>query len=295
MWPFTSSGNRDPVSAAVRRPAPLWLRATRVSLMSYVGICVVAMSWENQLIFNPARYPEGNWTLPRDVENASFVSLDGTKIHGWLWTHPDPRAVILFAHGNAQNLTDWANTMSVYRDRLKSTILIFDYRGYGCSEGSPSEAGILMDARAARNWLSRKTGATANEIVLMGQSLGGAVMVDVAAKDGARGLIVDRSFDSLPSVAAYHYPFLPVGWLMRTRLNAAAVIREYRGPLLVVHGEHDDIVPARCGRALFDAANEPKKLLMDPRLGHNDFPNEEVLAALEAFVADLPPLPSPDN
>jgi fermentation-respiration switch protein FrsA (DUF1100 family) len=130
---------------------------------------------------------------------------------------------------------------------------------------------------------------------LIGQSLGGAVLADLAAKDGARGLVLDRTFDSLPSVAKFHYPWLPVRMLMRSKLDAASVIGNYRGPLLQIHGDYDHIVPTYCGKRLFESANQPKELLIVPGLGHNDFPNEEVLSKLEDFVSQLPTNPEAEN
>ena len=111
---------------------------------------------------------------------------------------PAPRAVVLYAHGNAGNVAGWAWVLRLFRDRLGCSVLVFDYRGYGRSEGAPDEAGILVDARAARRWLAQRTGVAESEIVLVGTSLGGAVAVDLAAADGARGLVLESTFTSLP-------------------------------------------------------------------------------------------------
>src|SRR5208283_3409033 len=116
------------------------------------------------------------------------------------------------------------------------SVLVFDYRGYGKSEGKPDEPGVLADARAARTWLAQKSGVAENRVVLMGESLGGAVAVDLAA-DGARALILENTFSSMADVAAFHYPWAPVRLLMRTQFNSAAKIRSYRGPVFQSHGD----------------------------------------------------------
>ena len=146
--------------------------------------------------------------------------------------------------------------------RVGVSVLIFDYRGYGRSEGKPNEAGILADARAARAWLADREKIAEADVVLMGESIGGAVAVDLAARDGARALVLESTFNSLPDVAAYHYPWLPVRWAMRTRLDSAAKIGNYHGPLLASRtATPTRSCRLRFGRRLFEAANEPKQFL----------------------------------
>jgi fermentation-respiration switch protein FrsA (DUF1100 family) len=146
----------------------------------------------------------------------------------------------------------------------------------------------LADARAARAWLAKRTGVSESQIVLMGESLGGGVMVDLASQDGARALILDSTFSALPDVAAHHYRWLPVRWLMRNRFDSLAKIGAYRGPLLQMHGDADTIIPLTIGQRLFEAANEPKRFVVLPGHDHNDVRPHEFYAALDAFVAELP-------
>jgi fermentation-respiration switch protein FrsA (DUF1100 family) len=170
---------------------------------------------------------------------------------------------------------------------LGVSTMIFDYRGYGRSSGEPSEAGILADARAARAWLAKRAGVNEREIVLMGESLGGGVMVDLAAHDGARGLVLENTFTSLPDVAAFHYPWLPVRTLMRTRMDSAAKIGKFQGPLLQVHGDADTIIPYAIGQRLHAAANQPKTLLTIPGGNHNDARTQMFFEALDRFLDTL--------
>jgi uncharacterized protein len=142
---------------------------------------------------------------------------------------------------------------------------------------------VLADARAARAWLANRAGVPPQQIVLMGESLGGAVAVDLAA-DGARALIVENTFSSMPDVAAHHYPWAPVRLLMKTRFDSATKIRDYHGPLFQSHGDRDSIVPLEFAKRLFDAANEPKQFLLVQGGDHNDFRPPEYYDKLREFL-----------
>ena len=175
------------------------------------------------------------------------------------------------------------------REQHHVAVLLFDYRGYGRSEGTPDEQGILRDARAARCWLAERTEVAESDIVLMGRSLGGAVAVDLAAEDGARGLVLASTFSSLPDVAAHHVPWLLPRWNMTQRFNSAEKIARYKGPLLQAHGDADRLVPIQSARKLYEAANEPKQFLVIPGADHNDPQNEEFRERLDRFFDQLPP------
>jgi len=246
---------------------------------------------ERKMIFHPAPFPEGNWE-PHGLahEDAWFEAEDGTSLHGWFVPHPDPIGVALFMHGNAGNISSRAQTLHVLNGRHRLSVLAFDYRGYGRSEGKPSERGILQDARAARAWLARRTGVPEQDIILMGRSLGGAVAVDLAAKDGARGLVLASTFTSLPDVGAHHFRWLPTSPLMSLRLNSLSKIRYYSGPLLQSHGDADRVIPYDLGQRLYEAAPGPKRFVTLPGGGHNDPRPETYRIALDEFLASLPPL-----
>ena len=264
------------------------LRLIRSAAFIYLTVLVCLMFLEESLIFFPSRYPEGNWQpWGLKFEEADFQAADGTKLHGWYVPHDSPKAVLLFCHGNAGNITHRADILGILHDEMGATVMIFDYRGFGRSEGKPNEAGILADARAARAWLAKRENIPETDIVLMGESLGGGVAVDLAAKDGAKGLVLVSTFTSIPDVAAYHYPIFPVRWLMRTRLDAVGQIANYKGPLLQLHGQTDTIVPFRIGRQLFDKANEPKQLIVSPRHDHNDSLPDQFYDALKDFLEKL--------
>ena len=209
-------------------------------------------------------------------------------MHGWYLGHPKPRAVALFCHGNAGNIVSRGESLWILNQRHGLAVMAFDYRGYGKSEGKPSERGILQDARAARAWLAARAGVAEADTVLMGRSLGGAVAVDLAARDGARGLVLASTFSSLPDAAAHHVPWALPGLHMTQRLNSAKKIQDYPGPLLQSHGDADELIPIELGRKLFDAAPGPKQFFVLPGAGHNDPQTEEYRRAFDDFIASLP-------
>ena len=147
--------------------------------------------------------------------------------------------------------------------------------------------GSWQTPRAARRWLAERVGIKETDIILLGESLGGGVMVDLAAKDGARGLIVENTFSSMPDVAAFHYPWIPVRWLMRTRMDSAAIIGDYQGPFLQIHGDADTIIPFEIGKRLFDAANEPKQWVVIADGDHNDPRTREFYRAVDLFLDNV--------
>jgi uncharacterized protein len=269
----------------------------RLNLATLVGASLVLLAGcsgslatvENSLVFQPARYPDGNWR-PQGLrfEDAWFASADGTRLNGWYLPCEQPRATVLYCHGNGGNVAYWSAAARQLRDRVGVSVMLFDYRGYGRSEGTPTEQGVLADARSARAWLSRREGLAESQIVLMGRSLGGGVAVDLAAADGARALVLESTFTSMPDVGKTMFPLLPLRLLMETRFDSERKIRNYRGPLLQSHGTADRLIPYQIGCRLFDTANQPKQFVPIPGGDHNDPQSEEYYQALSAFLGQLP-------
>ena len=244
---------------------------------------------ERSLIYYPAKPPaQSNTELAGSLEDARFQSSDGTQLHGIFINHPKPVAVALWMHGNAGNVSHRVDSLRLLSERHGMAALVFDYRGYGKSEGKPDEKGILEDARAARAWLANRMGVAESEIVLMGRSLGGGVAVDLAAKDGARGLVLASTFTSLPDAGKAQLPWVPTSLLMTQRLDSLSKIGDYTGPLLQSHGDADKVIPYELGQQLFAAANEPKQFVTIKGGGHNDPQSEEYRRALDRFLAELP-------
>ncbi|QDU92929.1 alpha/beta hydrolase [Lignipirellula cremea] len=255
-------------------------------LAAYLVVLLVLLALENSLIFPGPRYPEGYWNgLPPGVEDVYFSSADKVRLHGWYREHPQARGVALYAHGNGENVSNLGEVLELLHERDQLTVLVFDYRGYGRSEGSPNGPGVIADGRAAHQWLAEKAGVAPAEIIVMGRSLGGAIACDLAALHQSKGLIVERSFTSMPDTAAWHYPWLPVRWVMRTQLDSRSRIEEYRGPLLQTHGDADQVVPYFLGEQLFAACpSKDKNFITDARTGHNDAYSSTYLQAQADFL-----------
>ena len=232
---------------------------------------------------SPLRPLEQVLIYPQSV-TPSFAVVDSTSAGQQVWietedrqrldaryfAHSQPQAVVLYCHGNVGTVDKW----SVLAERLsrqhRLSILVFDYRGFGRSSGIASERGILQDAEAARKWLASKNEINPEEIVLMGRSLGGAVAVDLATNGGARGLILESTFPSLPEVAEKHASWLFPAWNMTQRMNSAEKIKSYHGPLLQSHGDSDRLIPLSLGEELYAAAPGMKKFIIVPNGTHND-------------------------
>ena len=246
-------------------------------------------SLHETLLFFPSKFPTGDWSpAGLEVEDCWFTAQDGTRLHGWYVEHPNPRAVVLYAHGNAGNVAQWAGVLRLLHKRFHVSVMIFDYRGYGRSEGVPTIKGTLLDIRAARLHLAELANVAPEEIVLWGRSLGGALAIDLAASEGARGLIVESTFSSLRDVALIHYPRAVVDWFIGDELDSAARIQEFQGPFLQSHGTADRLVPLSLARRLFEAAGEPKQFVAVSGGNHNDANSAQYLQAVEVFLKGLP-------
>ena len=246
---------------------------------------------QNACIYRPAPYPEGDWSpAGLEYEDAWFTSQDGTRLHGWYVPCDAPEATILFAHGIRGNVTSLAPQLLAFCQRHQVSVMVFDYRGYGRSDGAPDEQGLYDDATAARAWLAEREGVRPSDIVLMGRSIGAAVMVDLAARDGARGLILESAFTSLPDVVEQHTFGVPVDWLLACRFASIDKVSRYHGPLLMCHGELDSVIGLPQGRELFNAANEPKRFVTVAGADHQDPPDENWHRMLDKFLASLRPV-----
>ncbi len=241
-------------------------------------------SIDELLLFFPAKYPTGDWQ-PKELrfDDVYFAADDKTKLHGWYCPCENPRGVILLAHGNAGHVASRATWLRYLQSKARVSVFLFDYRGYGRSEGTPTVEGLLLDARAARAKLCELASTKESEIILMGESLGGAIFVQLAAEVAPRGLILQSTFSSLKDVADVHYPKL--SWLVPSnKLDSLNAIAKYRGPLLQSHGDQDRTIPFASGEKLFQAANEPKTFTAIPNADHNNWLSDDYLRQLNDFV-----------
>jgi len=225
-----------------------------------------------------------------DYDNVELITNDGTRIHGWFIPDnraPDMRkqATLLFFHGNAGNISHRLDSIKLFNN-IGLDILIIDYRGYGQSTGSPSEAGTYQDAEAAWHYLTSTRGIRENRIIVFGRSLGGSVAAWLASQHTPAALIIESGFSSAPSMGQRIYPFLPVRLLSRFRYNTKEYVKAINCPVLVAHSRDDDIIPYEEGLDIFSAAHEPKQFL-EMRGSHNDgfiISGSSYINGLDSFI-----------
>ena len=206
-------------------------------------------------------------TIGLEFDDVMLTTSDGVRVHGWYVTGDDSRTLLYF-HGNAGNISHRLHTIRQFHD-LGLSVFIIDYRGYGQSEGKPSETGLYRDAEAAWQHLIDERGIAAEDVVVFGRSLGGSVAAWLGAERNPGALIIDSAFTSVPDIGQEVYPWLPVRLLVRFRHATKEYVAGAGCPVLVVHSRDDEIIPFHHGEELFSAAREPKTFL-ELRGGHND-------------------------
>ena len=231
-----------------------------------------------RLIFFPDPYV-GN--PPPGVSERWLTAADGTRIHAWHASAAKPIASLVWSHGNGGNIDGRGDVLVALADR-GFEVLAYDYRGYGKSEGHPSEDGVYLDAEAAFDSVV-ESGVPASRIVCFGESLGGAVSIRLASRRPCAAIAVVSSFTSLTEVARFHYG--PLARFAGARFDSSSLIAGLSVPFFAAHGDRDEIVPYELGERLFEAARPPKEFLRVPGAHHNDiFAHEAVLDGIEAFV-----------
>jgi fermentation-respiration switch protein FrsA (DUF1100 family) len=230
----------------------------------YVLLSVVLYLMQNRMVFL-ANMPGRELTAtPEDAgfayQDVSITTSKSVRLHGWFVPAKQTKATVLFLHGNAGNISHRLDSIAIFRE-LGLDVFIIDYRGYGQSEGKPSEQGTYLDARAAWEYLVNDRQIAPDEIVIFGRSLGGAVASWLAAQITPAAVILESSFTSAPDMAYRLYPFLPVRLLTRLKYPVKENVKSLSSPLLVVHSQQDEIIPFDMGESIFAAAPEPKQML----------------------------------
>lgn len=256
----------------------------------YGTLLLAAFAFQSRLVYFPD-FPSralgpGPDSIGLAYRQLDIVTEDGVSLVAWHVPASEPRGTVLFFHGNAGNISHRLESLKLFND-LGLAILIFDYRGYGRSEGEISEDGIYRDADAVWGHLTEEMGIPPDKIVLFGRSLGAAVAAYVAGRQEPGALILESGFVSVPDLGAGIYPWLPVRWLARIRFPAAEFLQSVTCPVLVVHSRDDEIIPFEQGVKLHAAARQPKEFL-EIRGGHNDgflVSKGRYVEGLDAFVA----------
>jgi len=267
------------------------------SVLIILFIMILPKFIEKGLIFHPDK---GNDSITPDAygieyDDVTFRTEDGLNLHGWFVpgkkSSPDEDLhTLLWFHGNAGNINHRLGNIKMLHERVPVNVFIIDYRQYGRSEGKISEKGTYIDAGAALAHLHSRKEINQEKIIFFGRSLGSAVAVELALKEKCRALILETPFTSILEMGKKLYPFLPVSLLLKTKYDSLSKIRNIKVPILIMHGDKDDLVPFEHGKRLYDMANEPKEFYTIPGAGHNDthiVGGDEYFDVIRNFVKKL--------
>jgi len=247
------------------------------SVLIILFIMIFPRFIEKGFIFHPDK---SNDSITPDVygieyDDVTFRTEDGLNLNGWFvpGKKPSPDAdlhTLLWFHGNAGNINRRLDNLKMIYEKVPVNVFIIDYRQYGRSEGKVSEQGTYIDARAALAYLHSRKEINREKIIFFGRSLGSAVAVELALNEKCCALILETPFTSILEMGKKLYPFLPLSLLLKTKYDSLAKIGNIKVPILVMHGDKDDLVPFEHGKRLYDMANEPKEFYTIPGAGHND-------------------------
>ncbi len=262
-----------------------------VILLVYCSLALYVYLMQPRLLFYPDLPGRKLVATPASIgleyESVTLTTEDGVSLDAWFIPYTAGRGTLLFLHGNAGNISHRLDSLRLFHE-LGLAVLILDYRGYGESGGTPSEAGTYRDAMAAWRYLIGQRKIAAERIVLFGRSLGAGIAAELATRTRPGALIMESAFTSVPDMAATLYPWLPVRLLSRYRYDAREQLASINCPLLVAHSRDDEIIPFTHGQRLFEHAREPKQFL-ELRGGHNDgflVTGQGYSDALERFLSD---------
>ena len=245
-----------------------WLAA--VVIVALIALIMSPHTLERLYVYYPVREIQGDPAMLGLTFREVFpVAEDGIRLHGWFVPYPGARATLLIFHGNAGNIGHRLSWMAMLH-QLRINVYIIDYRGYGKSEGKPFEQGLYRDATAAYEWWLHERGVPEEKLVLLGESLGGAVAVDLAARVPVAGVILQSTFTSAHEMAKGLFPIGLLQPFLGVHFDSASKISRVTCPKLVIHGNRDEIVPFAMGQRLFELAPDPKRFFEVSGAGHND-------------------------
>ncbi len=232
-----------------------------VVFIIYWGWGVILYIMQPKFLYSPLKgvvYTPGDLGL--DFEDVVFQTGDGLQLSGWYIPRAGSEFTILYCHGNGGNMMHCLDSINIFYN-LGLSCFIFDYRGYGLSEGRPTEQGTYLDAEAAYKFLTQTKKIPPENIILFGRSLGGSIAAHLAAKVEAGGLVVESSFTSYTDIGKKFYPYMPVRWFARFSYRTIDFIGDVRCPVMFVYSKNDEVIPFEFGPQLYEAANEPKEFV----------------------------------
>jgi pimeloyl-ACP methyl ester carboxylesterase len=252
-------------------------------------VCGGCASVENAVVYQPQAGRQPYEAPPPPLEDVMLPCGEGTHVHARWAPRPAASQVILFCHGNGGSIETWDGAFREIAQQLDASVLIFDYPGYGHSRGAPSEAGCYAAAEAAYRWLIDVQKVPPQRIILWGESLGGAVAVELASRVPHRALVVVRSFTSLPEVADDQFPVLVSAPFLTNRYDSLSRIGQCKAPVFVASAEKDRLMPLRHGKRLYAACTSPAEFCLLRGLEHNDPLPPGFYSAVRNFLASKAP------
>ena len=226
----------------------------------------------NSLIFYPTKEFFSSPAQDGIEHEEVFINTsDGEKLHGYFFSAPGTKTnkTVIYLHGNAQNVSTWYIAPIEIQKHVPVNFLLVDYRGYGKSTGKPSTEGVITDAQAMYKYLLER-GYKAEDISVYGRSIGGAVALELAVREKVKSVVVQSSFTSLKEIAKELYPFIPDALIKNDSWNSKELIKKINVPVLISHGDKDEIVKVSHSYKLYEMANEPKKIIILKDAAHND-------------------------
>src|SRR5436190_2902932 len=239
-------------NTSTRRRWPWWLRWARNLALIYLGMIVLLLALENWFIYKAVTAAE-EWTEPPDprIQDVILPLPTGERIHAWWLPVPNAAGAILYAHGNAGNLSHRGRGVVRWATELNCSVLIYDYPGYGRSTGKVSEQTCYAAAQAAWDWLTQEQKVAPAKVLLLGASLGGAMSIELARQHDCRAVVLLKAFTSIPDMAREMFPWLPARYLVRHGYDNLAKLPQIHRPVFIVHGTGDRVIPCAHGERLF--------------------------------------------
>ncbi len=232
-----------------------------ILFIAYWVVGVILYIMQPKFLYSPVRdIPYTPADVGLDYEEVTFRTADRLVLHGWFVPAANAQLTVLYCHGNGGNMMYFLDTVN-FLNKLGLNCFVFDYRGYGNSEGTPSEQGTYLDARAAYRWLTKKKKVSADAVIIFGWSLGGCIAAYLAGKVRAAGLVIESAFTSYVDAGRKFYPYMPVRWFASFRYPTIEYVRKVKCPILIIHSRNDEMLPFEFGLELYEAANEPKEFV----------------------------------
>lgn len=252
----------------------------------YVGVVTFMYFGQESLLYHPKTELASPQEYGINMQVLSLTANDGSTQTAWYSPPVTPDAyTVVFFHGNAGNLGSRVHKFTAFQ-KAGWGVMAISYSGYGNSEGSPNEAAIYDDARAALAYIKGKN-IRDNQLILYGESLGTGIASRMATEIDPALIVLESPYTSIADRGQELYPWLPVKWLLKDNFSPSRELPQVRTPVLIFHGEKDTIVPVEHGKSVYETAHEPKRLILLPEYGHNDIPIDTIIAEIRHYLDEL--------